>query len=370
MFLKKTSLFVLGIIIQLLLQFQLSTSLIHHLKLRDDARNIFKIETFGFVEGGWIDLNIADLSLHTPKQYGYSQPVSKNSTSARTKGNKNDASKDEQQPEYYMGFLMRHANSESDAQQDLETSIERGQCILDKKTPKDVLLDLSDPKTWKKSTLHHQITEDNTGLYSLIFVRCSPNGLHLLSFKLDVTFTNPGPNYLSAGDIPLPTVYLIFFFLHVIAALLWIWVLQRDPIQYGTVHRIHYMMLILLTFKVLSLLFESIRYHYIAIYGISEMWSILYYIFTFLKGIMLFTVILLIGSGYSLMKNYLHDREKQIIMVVGALQVIDNIAMIILEETAPGSQGWLTWRDILHILDIICCLAILLPIVWSIKHLR
>lgn len=33
-------------------------------------------------------------------------------------------------------------------------------------------------------------------------------------------------------------------------------------------------------------------------------------------------------------------------------------------------QGWFTWRDIFHLLDIICCCAILFPIVWSIKHLR
>jgi uncharacterized membrane protein len=44
--------------------------------------------------------------------------------------------------------------------------------------------------------------------------------------------------------------------------------------------------------------------------------------------------------------------------------------MVILEETAPGSQGWLTWRDVLHLVDIICCCAILFPIVWSIRHLR
>merc|ERR1740130_2424436 len=28
------------------------------------------------------------------------------------------------------------------------------------------------------------------------------------------------------------------------------------------------------------------------------------------------------------------------------------------------------WRDILHLVDIVCCVAILLPIVWSIRHLQ
>jgi len=57
-------------------------------------------------------------------------------------------------------------------------------------------------------------------------------------------------------------------------------------------------------------------------------------------------------------------------MVVIPLQVLDNIAMIVVDETAPGSQGWLTWKDIFRLVDIICCGAVLIPIIWSIKHLR
>jgi hypothetical protein len=33
-------------------------------------------------------------------------------------------------------------------------------------------------------------------------------------------------------------------------------------------------------------------------------------------------------------------------------------------------RDWFTWRDVFHLVDIICCCAILFPIVWSIKHLR
>ncbi|KAJ1430033.1 transmembrane receptor [Ochromonadaceae sp. CCMP2298] len=163
-------------------------------------------------------------------------------------------------------------------------------------------------------------------------------------------------------------MYLVFFLLFAAALGAWGWQLYGRPS--GIVHRIHHMMYWLLVLKSLSLFFESVRYHYIALYGVSKMWSEVYYVFAFLKGIMLFTVILLIGSGWSLMKSYLSDQEKRIVWVVLSLQVLDNIAMIVLEETAPGSQGWLTWRDILHLVDIICCCAILLPIVWSIRHLR
>jgi hypothetical protein len=56
-------------------------------------------------------------------------------------------------------------------------------------------------------------------------------------------------------------------------------------------------------------------------YGVSELWSIVYYFFACLKGVMLFTVILLIGSGWSLMKSYLNDKEKKTILFVLMLQV-------------------------------------------------
>ena len=85
---------------------------------------------------------------------------------------------------------------------------------------------------------------------------------------------------------------------------------------------------------------------------------------------MLFTVIVLIGTGWSFVKPFLSDREKKIILLVIPLQVFANVAVIVLEESGPSSKSWFTWRDVFHLVDIICCCAILFPIVWSIKHLR
>jgi G protein-coupled receptor 107 len=61
------------------------------------------------------------------------------------------------------------------------------------------------------------------------------------------------------------------------------------------------------------------------------------------KGVMMFVVILLIGMGWSLMKPFLAEHDKKIMLIVIPLQVIDNIALIIVEDTAPGSQGWFAW---------------------------
>jgi hypothetical protein len=411
----------------------LAHTLRHHLAIHNDDRKVFKIETFGFVAGGEMEIKVMDFTLHfkgkemadfknssklVPSLPSALSPVLLDpavpaatvalvaaarvapvtpvapvpvvfaavvypvaavaiaTPDAAATGRRLQSPTDGQVAQlptgspHLVGFVMRHARSESAAQADLEGVIEKRQCILDKLQPHDVFLDLSDPDTWKNVLLKHEVAADNIGLYSLIFQRCYPAGLHHTSFKLDATFYNPGPNYLSAGDAPLPTMYLVFFLLFAVVLVAWGWLLYGRSPTTDIVHRVHHMMFWLLVLKVLSLFFESVRYHYIALFGVSQMWSEVYYVFAFLKGVMLFTVILLIGSGWSLMKSYLNGQEKRIVWVVLTLQVLDNIAMIVLEETAPGSQGWLTWRDILHLVDIICCCAILLPIVWSIRHLR
>ena len=58
---------------------------------------------------------------------------------------------------------------------------------------------------------------------------------------------------------------------------------------------------------------------------------------------MLFVIIALIGTGWAFLKPFLTDKDKKIFLVVIPLQILDNIALIIIEETAPGSQEWDTW---------------------------
>ncbi len=40
-------------------------------------------------------------------------------------------------------------------------------------------------------------------------------------------------------------------------------------------------------------------------------------------------------------------------------QVVVNTAMarVVVEETPPGTMGWLTWRDVLHLFNVLCCCA-------------
>lgn len=74
---------------------------------------MFKIETFGFVQGGRMNISLFDLKITSNAK---SHNSNSNSGTAETK----------------IGFVMRKAQSESAAQQDLEKMIEKkGSCIFD-----------------------------------------------------------------------------------------------------------------------------------------------------------------------------------------------------------------------------------------------
>ncbi|KAK8934857.1 hypothetical protein KSP39_PZI014953 [Platanthera zijinensis] len=110
--------------------------------------------------------------------------------------------------------------------------------------------------------------------------------------------------------------------------------------------------------------------HYIRVTGTPHGWDVLFYIFQFLKGGLLFTVIILIGTGWSFLKPFLQVREKKVLMIVIPLQVIANIASVVIGETGPFIQNWVTWNQVFLLIDLICCCAIMFPIVWSIRTLR
>lgn len=57
-------------------------------------------------------------------------------------------------------------------------------------------------------------------------------------------------------------------------------------------------------------------------------------------------------------------------MIVIPLQVLANVAEIILEESEEGDAEHRTWWDIFILVDLLCCGAILFPVVWSIRHLQ
>ena len=104
--------------------------------------------------------------------------------------------------------------------------------------------------------------------------------------------------------------------------------------------------------------------------GTSHGWDVAFDNFQFFRGILLFTVIVLIGNGWFLLKSYIKERDKRVLMIVLPLQVLENIAYAVLVEIGPITKDWFTWILFIYLIDILCCCAVFFTTSSSTKSLR
>nr|XP_033183222.1 protein GPR107 isoform X3 [Bombus vancouverensis nearcticus] len=211
---------------------------------------------------------------------------------------------------------------------------------------------------------------EEEGLYSLYFHNC-PNYKYdsqvAFDFTIQISEINNG-NFLSAGEMPLPALYFMMALLFFLSGCFWVFILKKSK---HPVFKIHYLMAVLVYLKSMSLLFHGINYHFIQTKGEHvAAWAILYYITHLLKGAVLFITIVLIGTGWTFIKHILADKDKKLFMIAIPLQVLANVAEIIIEESEEGDIEYRTWRDVFILVDLLCCGAIIFPVVWSIKHVE
>ncbi|XP_027045750.1 protein GPR107-like [Pocillopora damicornis] len=209
------------------------------------------------------------------------------------------------------------------------------------------------------------------GLYNLYFHICPIPGVKkktaTVNIEIDIKEKN-GKNFLSAGEEPLPYMFGILSVLFLGTAIYWLRVLQKNK---DFTYKVHYMMFILILLKSLDLMFQAVNYHFISRDGKpEESWEVLYYITHLLKGALLFTTIVLIGTGYFFIKHVLSDRDKKIFLIVIPLQILANTAQIVMESTEEANTQYTTWKELFILVDLLCCGAILFPVVWSIRHLQ
>lgn len=197
-------------------------------------------------------------------------------------------------------------------------------------------------------------------------------------------------DYLPAGKTPLPAVYLLFFAAYAAFLAAWAFTCYRQRL---TVQKIHAVMAALLLFKALKMACAAEDLWHVKRTGAAHGWDVAFYVFGFFKGILLFTVIVLIGTGWSFLKPYLQvvnhllflfsefsygvlrvilwlqEREKKVLLIVIPLQVMANIASAVIGETSPAQWQWAVWNRVFFLVDVICCCAVFFPIVWSITSL-
>ncbi|CAO2598013.1 Protein GPR107 [Lemmus lemmus] len=389
---------------------------VHHLALKDDVRHKVHLNTFGFFKDGYMVVNVSSLSVNEPKgavgtstEIGFSLDRTKNDgftsyldedasycilrkqfmssvtllilnisgsvvkvrspPEAGTQLPKIVFSKDEKVQGQSQEPVVSSVTEVSKVQRAEDGS--KARSTVDSKATAETSVPIHKNDGAVSFQFFFNIsTDDQEGLYSLYFHKCpSQRPTEQVSFSLNIVITEKNPDsFLSAGEIPLPKLYVsmaLFFFL---SGTIWIHILRK---RRNDVFKIHWLMAALPFTKSLSLVFHAIDYHYISSQGFPiEGWAVVYYITHLLKGALLFITIALIGTGWAFIKHILSDKDKKIFMIVIPLQVLANVAYIIIESTEEGTTEYGLWKDSLFLVDLLCCGAILFPVVWSIRHLQ
>ncbi|XP_054440202.1 protein GPR107 [Pteronotus mesoamericanus] len=391
---------------------------VHHLALKDDVRHRVHLNTFGFFKDGYMTVNVSSLSVREPEG-ATDKDVTIGFSLDRTKSDGFSSYMDEdvdycilkKQSVSVPLLILNISRSEVKLKSPPEAGTQLPRIIFGKDEralgqsqeagASPVLAEGGTEKKQedgrsKRSTENSKVmeeksfsvlnkdgavsfqfsfnisTNDQEGLYSLYFHKCpglktQPNDK--FSFSLDIEIIEKNPDsYLSAGEIPLPKLYISMAFFFFLSGTIWIHILRK---RRNDVFKIHWLMAALPFTKSLSLVFHAIDYHYISTQGFPiEGWAVVYYITHLLKGALLFITIALIGTGWAFIKHILSDKDKKIFMIVIPLQVLANVAYIIIESTEEGTTEYSLWKDSLFLVDLLCCGAILFPVVWSIRHLQ
>lgn len=218
--------------------------------------------------------------------------------------------------------------------------------------------------------------EQQEGFYYLTLHKCRQRNPHSpiqetqssLNLSVQIEEKNFPYNYLSAGVMPLPQIYFILSVMFFLCGCIWMNFINR---QRDRTLKIHTLMTVLVFAKSFSLLMHGINYHYIALYGQPVVtWAYIYYATRTIKGALFFITLALIGSGWSFIKHILSDKDKKIIMVIVGLQIIAHIAEIVLDESSEGEASNEFWAELCSLVDLFSCVAILYPIGWSVRHLE
>ncbi|KAL2502801.1 Lung seven transmembrane receptor family protein [Forsythia ovata] len=313
---------------------------IKSLKIISDSRSMILFERFGFTHTGHATIYVSSVSVLSSL-----------------------ASPDPSR----LGFFL--LAEESLIQVLVELQQNPSLCVLDSKYI-NLLFTFRDLSPPPHSSFNHSYPITSPNEYSLFFANCAPEStvsmdVHTELYNLDGR--GLVKDYLSAGLTLLPALYFFFSVLYFAFFAFWGYICLTNK---KSVHRIHTVMGLLVIMKALNLLCAAEDKHYVKVTGTPHGWDVLFYIFQFIRVVLLFSVIVLIGTGWSFLKPFLQEKEKKVLMIVIPLQVLANVASIVIGETGPFIKDWVTWNQVFLLVDIICCCAIIFPIVWSIRSLR
>ncbi|KAL0344585.1 UNVERIFIED_CONTAM: protein CANDIDATE G-PROTEIN COUPLED RECEPTOR 7 [Sesamum radiatum] len=293
----------------------LTSAEIKTLKITSDSRPMILFERFGFTHTGQATIAVSSVSVVSSA--GATDPSR-------------------------LGFFL--LSEESLIQVLLELQTNPSFCVLDSKYI-NLLFTFRDLSPPPASSFNHSYPITAPNEYSLFFANCAPQSTVSMDVRTELyNFDGREKDFLSAGLTQLPTLFFWFSVIYFAFFGFWIYFCVKSI---RSVHRIHMLMGVLLIMKALNLLCAAEDKHYVKSTGTPHGWDVLFYIFQFIRVVLLFTVIVLIGTGWSFLKPVLQEREKKVLMIVIPLQVLANIASIVIGETGPFIKDWVTWNQCL-----------------------
>jgi len=338
------------------------------LEVRNDERRVIDLGTFGFATSGVFALEITNFDLDVKEELktvnekiGFTLDLVPSAQYARQEKNYGKTEEAEKRVCFVDDPAIRPTDASGRQLFPLEQKLASGTVV------------------GRTTTVYIQ----TPGMYALFFYNCKKYGDSdadktagkkpkpvLVTFSVKVSEYNVFDevrDYLPIGKSNLPTLYALFTLLYLVLFIGWCRAIASNS---RFAHKIHYLMAFLLLIKGLSLLLDSAKFHSHKALGVVSFWDYMYYIVLTLKGITLFTVILLLGSGWSFLRPFVPDREKKLLLCLLPLQVIINVCIALIDETSEGDPSWNSWCNTLRVVDIVCCCAVLLPVVWSLKTMK
>nr|KYP46700.1 Protein GPR107 family [Cajanus cajan] len=326
----------------LLLQAPCSTAEIQTLTITSDTRPMILIEKFGFTGRGHVSISVSSVSV------------------VAGTGSQPEPSR--------LGFFL--LSEESLLQVLIEMQQNPNFCVLDSHYTNHLFTFrcLSPPPA---SSFNHTYPLILPARYSLFFANCNPESS--VSMKLHTEFftlnRDGSRNYLPSGHALLPSLFFLFSILYFSFLAFWLYLCHVS--NHSLLHRIHFLMPSLLLAKALSLLFAAAVKHHANLTGISHAWDdVTFLVFDFVSVVLLFTVVVLVGTRWTFL-HPLRQRGKTVLFfVVLPLQILAHVAFVVVHNTGPYIQDWVTWNQILLLLDFISCCAVVFLFLWAIRLLR
>ncbi|CAK8674030.1 unnamed protein product [Clavelina lepadiformis] len=288
---------------------------IYTIDLKNQAKDVIPLSTFGYLPGGSLEVNITSLKLaeHESPTSAFKKVglrIDKSSSGGRSDfmegkcpvteytslfNDEPELSRavltfifeNETKPTLYLQvcshnfsdlhFFSNEFNYDSDSASE---PIHHNAACVATTTRKQRDVENSLPVALNKdgwflsTSLYFKIDNENqAGLYEIYLHNCDPNS-HIQTGEIHIIEQNDG-TYLSAGEIALPTMYGIMAMFIFITAFFWVGVLWKNR---SKVFTIHYLMALLMFIKALSITFHAIDYHFIGRDGMQEAWAVIFYI--------------------------------------------------------------------------------------------